>query len=99
MACRKRQRPRLQGGKPFSEEHRTGRRVRYPRQTHPAKPEQVRSHPREDRKSTRLNSSHVKTSYAVFCLKKKIFYTLFFFRYPEQNIPAYRNTMLVMSDA
>src|SRR5690606_9642657 len=27
-------------------------------------------HP-EDRKSTRLNSSHVKISYAVFCLKKK----------------------------
>src|SRR5690606_40248916 len=26
----------------------------------------------EDRKSTRLNSSHVKISYAVFCLKKKI---------------------------
>src|SRR5690606_18520164 len=26
----------------------------------------------EDRKSTRLNSSHVKTSYGVFCLKKKI---------------------------
>src|SRR5690606_40722594 len=26
---------------------------------------------REDRKSTRLNSSHVKISYAVFCLKKK----------------------------
>src|SRR5436305_3114411 len=25
----------------------------------------------EDRKSTRLNSSHVRTSYAVFCLKKK----------------------------
>src|SRR5690606_40977134 len=25
-----------------------------------------------DRKSTRLNSSHVKTSYAVFCLKKKL---------------------------
>src|SRR5690606_41016677 len=24
-----------------------------------------------DRKSTRLNSSHVKSSYAVFCLKKK----------------------------
>src|SRR5690606_39786355 len=24
-----------------------------------------------DRKSTRLNSSHVKRSYAVFCLKKK----------------------------
>src|SRR5690606_30186935 len=26
---------------------------------------------RRDRKSTRLNSSHVKISYAVFCLKKK----------------------------
>src|SRR5436305_11416021 len=25
-----------------------------------------------DRKSTRLNSSHVRISYAVFCLKKKI---------------------------
>src|SRR5207253_10869924 len=30
-----------------------------------AKPDQV------DRKSTRLNSSHVAISYAVFCLKKK----------------------------
>src|SRR5690606_41845796 len=29
------------------------------------------SHRIEDRKSTRLNSSHVKISYAVFCLKKK----------------------------
>src|SRR5690606_26851749 len=27
--------------------------------------------PKTDRKSTRLNSSHVKTSYAVFCLNKK----------------------------
>src|SRR5690349_23951273 len=27
--------------------------------------------PRRDRKSTRLNSSHVEISYAVFCLKKK----------------------------
>src|SRR5690554_7634854 len=26
---------------------------------------------KEDRKSTRLNSSHVRISYAVFCLKKK----------------------------
>src|SRR5437773_8396251 len=26
----------------------------------------------EDRKSTRLNSSHITISYAVFCLKKKI---------------------------
>src|SRR5690606_41935978 len=28
-------------------------------------------HRRGDRKSTRLNSSHVKISYAVFCMKKK----------------------------
>src|SRR5690349_23578662 len=27
--------------------------------------------PSQDRKSTRLNSSHVEISYAVFCLKKK----------------------------
>src|SRR5699024_12394445 len=40
---------------------------------------QVRSYPstvrtavsKRDRKSTRLNSSHVSISYAVFCLKKK----------------------------
>src|SRR5690349_23368544 len=37
---------------------------------------QVETHPQlsqklEDRKSTRLNSSHVEISYAVFCLKKK----------------------------
>src|SRR5690606_35420228 len=34
--------------------------------TNPAKSDRFR-----DRKSTRLNSSHVKISYAVFCLKKK----------------------------
>src|SRR2546430_9270198 len=33
-----------------------------------AEPGQCR---REDRKSTRLNSSHSQISYAVFCLKKK----------------------------
>src|SRR5436309_9659896 len=31
----------------------------------------VAEHAELDRKSTRLNSSHVKISYAVFCLKKK----------------------------
>src|SRR3712207_8149888 len=31
----------------------------------------VAAHPRQDRKSTRLNSSHANISYAVFCLKKK----------------------------
>src|SRR5690625_5313840 len=29
--------------------------------------------PKGDRKSTRLNSSHVAISYAVFCLKKKTY--------------------------
>src|SRR3712207_7195296 len=32
-------------------------------------PEQIRA--AQDRKSTRLNSSHANISYAVFCLKKK----------------------------
>src|SRR2546422_3179352 len=31
----------------------------------------VRVHRQQDRKSTRLNSSHGYISYAVFCLKKK----------------------------
>src|SRR3712207_7687943 len=36
---------------------------------------------RQDRKSTRLNSSHANISYAVFCLKKKNHY---FYIVPEQ---------------
>src|SRR5207302_4740693 len=35
------------------------------------RPNRPRRRSAEDRKSTRLNSSHVKISYAVFCLKKK----------------------------
>ena len=31
----------------------------------------IKATPNPDRKSTRLNSSHVVISYAVFCLKKK----------------------------
>src|SRR3712207_8806618 len=31
----------------------------------------ARDNPDQDRKSTRLNSSHANISYAVFCLKKK----------------------------
>src|SRR5947209_14075225 len=34
-------------------------------------PERLITHRHEDRKSTRLNSSHANISYAVFCLKKK----------------------------
>src|SRR2546430_5904470 len=35
----------------------------------------------EDRKSTRLNSSHSQISYAVFCLKKKKKYNIFYLNY------------------
>src|SRR5690606_41857630 len=52
---------RLQGSA-----RRVGRRER--RRARRAREGRVR---RLDRKSTRLNSSHVKISYAVFCLKKK----------------------------
>src|SRR5690606_39784850 len=36
-----------------------------------ARAAELRDRRQVDRKSTRLNSSHVQTSYAVFCLKKK----------------------------
>src|SRR5690606_42148280 len=49
-------------GAPRSESHGTGARRRGI-----AEPQRRDA----DRKSTRLNSSHVKISYAVFCLKKK----------------------------
>src|SRR6266446_10803295 len=37
----------------------------------PACPDSSKNRGRQDRKSTRLNSSHLVISYAVFCLKKK----------------------------
>src|SRR5439155_10562847 len=37
----------------------------------PGPADRLRPRAPEDRKSTRLNSSHVAISYAVFCLKKK----------------------------
>src|SRR3712207_7424703 len=40
--------------------------------------EHVRERVLEDRKSTRLNSSHANISYAVFCLKKKKNHTNYF---------------------
>src|SRR5690606_42026575 len=62
-----RSRPRKGGGP-------RPRPARGPRRPLPRPPRRCR--PRRDpggvdRKSTRLNSSHVKISYAVFCLKKK----------------------------
>src|SRR2546426_7662217 len=44
-------------------------RVDRPSCAHP--PPQLESGHPQDRKSTRLNSSHLVISYAVFCLKKK----------------------------
>src|SRR5438874_8790109 len=43
----------------------------------------------EDRKSTRLNSSHVEISYAVFCLKKKNNIVL----RPDPDLPAARTAL------
>src|SRR5204863_4473920 len=39
-----------------------------------------------DRKSTRLNSSHVEISYAVFCLKKKKLIVLGIFSFTTQGM-------------
>src|SRR5256885_12042012 len=38
----------------------------------------------EDRKSTRLNSSHLVISYAVFCLKKKKNYYIHYYAHDHQ---------------
>src|SRR5690242_21265620 len=43
----------------------------HPRRARPEAVEEHRHDVRRDRKSTRLNSSHMSISYAVFCLKKK----------------------------
>src|SRR6266540_5497210 len=57
--------------------HRSVRRARRLRDRpvgdggHPDPPRAPRRHGSLDRKSTRLNSSHITISYAVFCLKKK----------------------------
>src|SRR3712207_7888316 len=37
------------------------------------RPVRIDLRPQQDRKSTRLNSSHANISYAVFCLKKKTY--------------------------
>src|SRR5215217_6544352 len=48
------------------------RRHRRPARPQPVPPPgRLRGAAAEDRKSTRLNSSHANISYAVFCLKKK----------------------------
>src|SRR5256885_6677239 len=64
---------------PYTTLFRSRRRARYRRLLRGdelrARRQAHRHHPRgrggQDRKSTRLNSSHLVISYAVFCLKKK----------------------------
>src|SRR5439155_7066803 len=46
-------------------------RARVPAGAAARRPARTRARKGRDRKSTRLNSSHVAISYAVFCLKKK----------------------------
>src|SRR3712207_8473938 len=58
--------------------HSRGSPVREPA-TAEADPKQTFTGTIQDRKSTRLNSSHANISYAVFCLKKK--YHIIIFRY------------------
>src|SRR5260221_5482473 len=49
---------------------------------------------REDRKSTRLNSSHTVISYAVFCLKQKKYISLYVISYKHLRAPS-PNTLAV----
>src|SRR5690625_5848675 len=56
---------------PVSGELREGGRLQLPGGVECRILEVEAPHKMEDRKSTRLNSSHVAISYAVFCLKKK----------------------------
>src|SRR2546429_3121941 len=58
------------GGKPFPQGANHSR-WREPASTTGAQAGVGQPHQRQDRKSTRLNSSHGYISYAVFCLKKK----------------------------
>src|SRR3712207_7372893 len=49
---------------------------RSPAPDQPQLAQQVPAPRGKDRKSTRLNSSHANTSYAVFCLKKKKYFSI-----------------------
>src|SRR2546430_6094058 len=56
---------------PAGPDHRVGQQRRPLQGGEGRQPAADRLDPAEDRKSTRLNSSHSQISYAVFCLKKK----------------------------
>src|SRR3712207_7326440 len=61
-------RPEGRGGLGLAEQ------ARGPARADPSPPALRAPGRRRDRKSTRLNSSHANISYAVFCLKKKLFF-------------------------
>src|SRR5258707_11910867 len=56
---------------PYTTLFRSPRAVRQKREFRRRIPRPPQGRRMEDRKSTRLNSSHANISYAVFCLKKK----------------------------
>src|SRR5256885_13201252 len=56
----------------------------------------LRGRDHADRKSTRLNSSHLVISYAVFCLKKKVYSTT---SPPEPTIPKRLHELFATSPA
>src|SRR2546426_1756682 len=49
-----------------------------------------------DRKSARLNSSHLVISYAVFCLKKKKTFFSLFFDKNHSNTPQLQRSLLIL---
>src|SRR5690625_6768467 len=52
-----------------------------------------------DRKSTRLNSSHVAISYAVFCLKKKEYYIIrYSYTVNERHVVGCLNRRITYND-
>src|SRR5690349_23809163 len=66
-----RRRRRLEGELDAVLERVAGRALRAGRHLDGVRRRRPARRARPDRKSTRLNSSHVEISYAVFCLKKK----------------------------
>src|SRR5699024_11949492 len=62
----------IMGEDPIDEDAKIRRIVSRPRPGHADLNGAMKYGHREDRKSTRLNSSHVSISYAVFCLKRRM---------------------------
>src|SRR5258707_11907193 len=72
---------------PYTTLFRSNRRSQHPHLPLSRAPKRCDTFRDEDRKSTRLNSSHANISYAVFCLKKKKKHVLIskFFTYRDPH--------------